>query len=81
MNLFRVIFELFMFYLLYKLVFDFIIPVYTTTKQVKKQFGEMHSKMEEMNRRQQATQQKETPKQPASPRPKSDDYIEFEEIK
>ena len=80
MNLFRVIFELFMFYLLYKVVFDFIIPVYETTKKVKKQFGEMQHKMEEMNRQQQASQNNPKPTQPG-PKSKSDDYIEFEEVK
>jgi len=71
-----------MFYLLYKLVFDFIIPVYKTTKQVKKQFGEMHSKMDEMNRQQQSKQpfSQET-KPPSASKPKSDDYIEYEELK
>jgi hypothetical protein len=80
MNLFRVIFDLFLFYLLYKVVFDFIIPVYNTTKKVKKQFGEMQHKMDEMNRQQQANQYSSKVKEPA-PKSKSDDYIDFEEIK
>ena len=35
MSIIRVLFELFVIYLLYKLIFEFIIPVYQTTKQVK----------------------------------------------
>ena len=86
MNLFRVVFELFALYLLYKLVFDFIIPVAKTTKQVKKQFSEMNTRMQENMQQQQAQQSQyqannyssNTP----SPAPKkSDDYIDFEEIK
>jgi sortase (surface protein transpeptidase) len=81
MNIFKVVFELFVLYLLYKLVFDFIIPVYNTTKQVKKQFGDMQQHMQEQVKQQQQTQytQKTTTTQP---RPsKNDDYIDYEEIK
>ena len=64
------------------MVFDFIIPVYDTTKKVKKQFGEMQHKMDEMNRQQQASQYSAKPKEPApKTTSKSDDYIDFEEIK
>jgi hypothetical protein len=80
--MFRAIFELFVLYLVYKFIFDFIIPVYSTTKQVKKQFGEMHQKMNEMNRQQQqqSSQYNSTAKTPPS-KPKTDDYIDYEEVK
>ena len=80
MNIFRLAFELFVLYLLYKLIFDFIIPVVRTTKQVKKQFGDMSARMEEkMNEQQQATTFSNSVKSaPASG--KNDDYIEFEEV-
>jgi hypothetical protein len=81
MNFFRIVIELFTLYLLYKLVFDFIIPVARTTKQVKKQFGEMNSRMQEhMNQQQPQPQQ---PWQHADGNKKTggSDYIEFEEIK
>ncbi len=81
MNIFRLAFELFALYLLYKLIFDFIIPVVKTTKQVKKQFGDMSARMEEkMNQQQQATTFNATSKQ-TTPSAKNDDYIEFEEVK
>jgi hypothetical protein len=82
MNIFRLAFELFMLYLLYKLVFDFIIPIATTTKKVKKQFVDMNAQMEEKMRqqRQQSTQFKATPKTPPSSK-KQDDYIDYEEVK
>jgi len=76
----RVLFELFVLYLLYKLIFDFIIPVYQTTKSVKQKMGEMQQKMNEQARQQQASQVNSTAK---SNEPKADkhDYIEFEEVK
>jgi len=52
MNILRLAFELFMLYLLYKLIFDFIIPIATTTKKVKKQFVDMNAQMEEKMRQQ-----------------------------
>jgi hypothetical protein len=74
------IFFVFLFYLLYKLVFDFVLPIYKTTKQVKKNFREMR---EQMNGQQPGSTgpmkgQKTwatTEKKPAS------DYIDFEEVK
>ncbi len=78
MKFFGTLFELFLLYLLYKLIFDFIIPVYQTTKQVKQKMGEMQ---QQMNRQQQQNQQfTATPKETASTS-KNEDYIEFEEVK
>ena len=85
MNLFRIVFELFALYLLYKLIFDFIIPVARTTRQVKKQFSEMNNRMQETMQQQQAPPQKTTFSKNTTPATgaatKGDDYIEFEEIK
>ncbi|MDB5279094.1 MAG: hypothetical protein JWR61_4049 [Ferruginibacter sp.] len=82
MNIFRLAFELFVLYLLYKLVFELIIPVAKTTKQVKKQFGDMSAQMQEkMNAQQQANTGYKATKNPAPPVNKSDDYIDFEEVK
>jgi hypothetical protein len=82
MSIFKVIFELFVLYLLYKLVFDFIIPVYNTTKQVKKQFGTMQQNMQEQMKQQQEQYTHAAKTKPtATPHAKADDYIEYEEIK
>ena len=70
----------FLIYLAYRLVFHFIIPVYKTTKQVKKQFREMHSRMEEHMNQQQANQQAPSP-QPENKKAQAGDYIDFEEVK
>ena len=78
MNIFRVVAELFLFYLLYKLIFDFIIPVYNSSKKIKKQFGEMQDKMQnDINR----YQSRETTVKTESSSKNEDDYIEFEEVK
>lgn len=67
-------------YLAYRLVFHFIIPIYKTTKQVKKQFREMHSRMEDNINQQQANQQTMPPKQ-EDKKAQAGDYIDFEEVK
>ena len=79
MNFFRIAFELFALYILYKLVFDFIIPVAKTTKQVKKQFTDISEKMNQQQASQQQANYSTTPS--AAPKSKSDDYIDFEEVK
>ena len=76
----KVLLELFVLYMLYKLIFDFIIPIYQTTKQVKKKVNEMQSNMNEQVNRQQQNEFTAAKKE-ATPKPKGDDYIEFEEVK
>ncbi len=80
MNILKLAFELFVIYMLYKLIFEFIIPVYNTTRQMKSKVNEMHKKMQE----QQQAQNKNfsAPQQPApSKKSTSEDYIEYEEVK
>jgi hypothetical protein len=80
MNIVRLALELFALYLLYKLIFDFIIPVYKTTKQVKKQFNQMSAQMrDKMN--QQENPYPNTTTAGTKAKGEHDDYIEFEEIK
>ena len=70
---------------LYNLVFKFVIPIYRTTRQVKKKFREMSARMNQSDEQDQMQQrqgfdQKPTPqKQEGTPR--KEDYIDFEEIK
>lgn len=72
--------EIFLLYLLYKFIFDFIIPVYESSKKIKKQFGEMQDKMQNDLKNYQGQQTQAKP-QPQSPPKKEDDYIDFEEVK
>lgn len=73
----KILFELFLLYLVYKLIFDFIIPVYQTTKQVKQKMGEMQ---QQMNRQQQQQPQSQH-NASSAPTSKAGDYIDFEEVK
>lgn len=78
MNIFRIVAELFLLYLLYKFIFDFIIPVYESSKKIKKQFGEMQDKMQNDLRN---YQNQHKPAQPEPSSEKEGDYIDFEEVK
>lgn len=84
MNIIRIALEIFFIYLLYKFIFDFIIPVYESSKRIRKQFGDMQEKMQQdMNRYQnmnETRQQSATTSTQKEPK-KEGDYIDFEEIK
>lgn len=80
----RYIFIAFALYVLYKLVFDLVIPVSRATSQVR---GQMR-KMQEMQQEQFNAQQQQTrpnynqqPQEAAPVKPSKDDYLDFEEIK
>jgi len=78
-GIFRLALEIFLIYLLYKFIFDFIMPIYESSKKIKKQFGEMQNKMQSDLRNYQNTPK---PAEPAAPPPKKEgDYIDFEEVK
>ncbi|MGX5818057.1 DUF4834 family protein [Chitinophaga lutea] len=78
-------------WILYKLIFDFIIPVYRTTKVVRRQVRDMQDAMQQQFRQQQQAQQnaqqqeqvQAQARQHAEAARKRDDgdYIEFEEVK
>ena len=70
----------FLIYLAYRLVFHFIIPIYKTTRQVKKQFREMHSRMQDNMGQQPPYQQPVTPVT-ENKNQQAGDYIDFEELK
>ena len=80
MSVFRFLFYAFLIYLAYRLVFHFIIPIYKTTKQVKKQFREMNEQMQDRVNQHQGYQQSPTP-QPQEKKEQVGDYIDFEEVK
>ena len=60
-------------YLLYKLIFDFIIPVSRASSQVRSKLNQMHQQQ------QQATSAQRNSN--TDIRPPAEDYIDFEEIK
>ena len=72
------LFYAFLAYVLYKLIFNFILPVYRTTKKLKKGFREMSETMRKQTEG--SNQQQSTPQQKTEAGKKGD-YIEFEEVK
>lgn len=82
MEILRFLFYAFLLYLTFRLIFDFIIPVYKTTKRVRKGFREMHERMN--HHTEQNEQQKNYSKQNQGYNNNKSgvgDYIDFEEIK
>jgi predicted Holliday junction resolvase-like endonuclease len=84
----KYVFYAILLYLLYQFIFKLVIPVYITTKKVKKGFREMSARMNRsdgQNKMQEHMQQQQNnapqQEQPASPKHKAGDYIEFEEVK
>jgi Sec-independent protein translocase protein TatA len=66
----------------YRFLFDFLLPLIKTTRQVKKQFDAVKEQQQEFFRqqsRQQQQRQPESAKKSASAA--DDDYIDFEEVK
>lgn len=76
----KALFELFLLYLLYKIIFDFIIPVYQTTKQVKQKVNKMQQDINEQLHRQNSHSTVNQTSAKSSHSAK-DDYIDFEEVK
>lgn len=81
-NIFDFAVELFFVWLFYKLVVEFIIPVYRSTRQIRKQMHEVHRNMQDQFRdHQQTGMPVNQPQEAASSHEKEGEYIEFEEVK
>ena len=72
----RFIFYAFLLYMVYKLVFDLIIPVVTTTRRIRKQFDQARQQMD-----QQEGQTRQQAGRTENVSQGIGEYIEFEEIK
>jgi hypothetical protein len=70
----------FLAYLLFRLVFDIVLPIYRTTKKVKQSFREMNQRMQEQ---QAGAAAHSSPQNGAAKKSKEPmgDYIDFEEVK
>lgn len=77
----KFLFYCFLAYILYQLVFKFIIPIYRTTRQVKKGFRQMQEQMNQYTQQQQQYyHNQQPPVQEEKSKGVAGDYIEFEEI-
>lgn len=67
-------------YLLYKLIFDFIVPVYKASSQMRSKMNEMNQQQQQYYQQQQSAQT-HTEKEKSDIKPAKEDYIDFEEVK
>jgi hypothetical protein len=77
--MFKLLIELFLFYLLYKFIFELVIPIFKTTRQVQKKMNEFQQNMNKQTEKNRTSSENTT--KPTVSKPKNDDYIDFEEIK
>ena len=84
MNIFKLIGELVVIYILYKIIFDFIVPLYKASKQMKSKMNDMQQRMQQQQRTQAEQQRNQNSannvkitKEPVI----KEDYIDYEEIK
>lgn len=80
MSFIKLLGELALIYILYKVIFDFIIPAYKGVKEVKTKMNDMAASMQEQQRTYTNETAQPQPTQKPS-KPASDDYIEYEEVK
>lgn len=79
--------ELLFIYFLYRLVFDFIIPIYRSSRKVHAHMKDMQQRMQDQLRRDQAYRQSSQTSQasqappPVEVKAKDEEYIEYEEVK
>ncbi len=79
MGLIKILFQLFLVYMLYKFIFNLVIPLYKSSQVMRQKMNDINSRMQqqEMNTREQAAQ----PKAPQQAKVSKDDYIDYEEVK
>jgi hypothetical protein len=80
MALSEIFFLAIVFYLLYRFVFNFIVPVARTTRHVRRQFRNMQEMQDPLRQQQAQSTPPPTQHRPAQ-KPQAGDYIDFEEIK
>ncbi len=66
---------------LYNLVFRFIIPIYKTTREVKKKFSEMQGRMQDQMNQQAGYNTPPRGQEKPAEKVSKGDYIDFEEVK
>ena len=67
-------------YLAYQFIFNLVVPVYRTSRKLKKGFREMHARMQGHMNQQQGHSPSASPGTSAAQSP-AGDYIDFEETK
>jgi len=75
----RVLLYIFLIYLVYQFVFNFLVPLYKTAQKLRNGFHEMHDRMNSATGQPQGAQQARP--NDDTPKEKVGEYIDFEEIK
>ena len=71
-----------LFYFIYQLLVGLIIPVFKTTRRMRKDFNDIKNRMNEfINDPQQNKNSQYNSKETSATKSKSEDYIDFEEVK
>jgi predicted PurR-regulated permease PerM len=70
-------------YVIYKVVFELIIPIFRTTQKIRRQFGDIQQQMQDqMNNVQNGNAGQTRPTtEPKKTTTRAGDYIDFEEVK
>jgi Sec-independent protein translocase protein TatA len=78
----KILLTILLLWLFYKIVFEFILPVYHSTKHVRQQMHDIQDRMRQQQyQQQQQQQQSQQPPRPAQKPSDKGDYIDFEEVK
>jgi hypothetical protein len=77
----RYIIWTFILYWLFRFIFNFLVPVFRATRQMKEQVRDFQSRMDGQGNNFQKAPQNPPPGPQPQEKPKGGDYIEFEEIK
>ena len=79
--MFKYIFWAIAIYVLVRFIFNFVIPVYRATRQMKGQMRDFQERMQQGQQAPQDFQQNNTAQNQAKSSVKEGEYIDFEEIK
>jgi hypothetical protein len=80
--MFKILLYAILIWFLYNLVFRFIIPIYRTSREVKRKFREMQSQMQDRaNANNRYSTEPPPQAEKTTARPSRKDYLDFEEIK
>lgn len=79
--MFKLIGEIVVVYILYQIIFNFIVPLYRASKQMKGTFNNMQEKMKEQQDAQQRQYNKPEDIKKKPTQTAAGDYIDYEEVK
>lgn len=71
-------------YIIYKVVFGLVIPIFRTTQKIRQQMGDMQQRMQDHANQQNGYTNNTSPNQAppqADKKTRAGDYIDFEEVK